>query len=138
MKVRAKIKGRKVVEGWYCYSKKQDQHFIIQCDDGLSLGPNILYFWGTAENSWFCVIKIDISTAAVETGKLDKHDKMIWGSKGQMQGGDKVRIHSKDKLEEIDFDAEWNERVSAWVFQQEGGVMSRFCSWNSDELEIIS
>lgn len=124
--VRAKTEdGRKVV-GWYV--EISGQPFLFTDD---------LVSQDLLTELRYLLEKIDISTAAVATGKLDKHGVEIYGSMGEMQGGDRVKVHSKDLLENCVFQVEYDCRMAAYKLQEEAGVMSRLSCWRSDELEII-
>lgn len=86
--IRAKDKDGGVVYGWYVPLDKR--HFVVPpCGDPET---ELVRWFRTAHNTiqLWGAIEIDISTAAVKTGKLDKHGDDIYGSKGDMQGGDRV------------------------------------------------
>ena len=84
--IRAKTKdGMKV--GWY-FRTYDGKHFIIRLNVGL-------WYFEDAKTTYmhqdsFSQIE-DISSAAEATGKKDKNGDMIFGSRGEMQGGDRVK-----------------------------------------------
>jgi hypothetical protein len=84
---------------------------------------------------WLKAIRIDRATAAVDTGKLDKHGKRIRGSKGEMQGGDTIQQAWYKPAQVY-----WDENDGCWAFHPEDstdGVFDLYAS-ASDELEIVT
>lgn len=120
--IRGKTKGGNTAVGWYfpCGSK----HYLLLNDVQIwqsSSGKHI-------SNRFF--VEIDISTAAVATGKKDKNDEMIFGSRGEMQGGDTVQASEGGLTDATE--VYWNKENVWWAL----GV-STLGSWKSDNLEII-
>ncbi|MCK5606655.1 hypothetical protein KAR91_32435 [Candidatus Pacearchaeota archaeon] len=101
----------KLVCGWYacvtdgpCLVKR---HLLI---------PEVN--WLTTEDRQafsITAIEIDISTAAEDTGKLDKHGKPIFGSRGPMHGGDRVSIGG------VQHEAAWRDSHSYWGLRTDCG-----------------
>ena len=83
MRIRAKIDGQ-YVYGWYRYHPYYESHqlmvFITDEDRNCHGGGT----WQEHE--------IDISLCAEDTGRKDKNGKPIFGSKGDMKGGDRVSV----------------------------------------------
>ncbi len=84
--IRAKDKDGKVVYGWYFEDDV----------DGNGLKPFLMPHLPEFK-LWADMIPIDISTAAVKTGKKDKNGDDIYGSKDDMEGGDMVKRSSMTK-----------------------------------------
>lgn len=70
----------------------------------------------------------DPATAAVATGRKDKHGVEIFGSKGEMQGGDRVEISGLKRRKRLG--VHWSR--SAWRIQND-----TLGAWDSSMLEII-
>ena len=118
-----------LVHGWYVRTEttKFKRHFIV------TNNANTLFF----RDQYF--IEIDISTAARGTGKMAKgpDGKLIeiFGSDGDMQGGDRVRIHGHGTAV---YRAAWSERDLQWILHDYAKRESLpLYAWNPDELEII-
>ncbi len=109
--VRAKDKDGNVVVGWH-----------VRLDD-------ISYIVPEDAHAIYC-ISIDITTAARATGKLDKNGDMIYGSDGDMQGGDRVRLLGQGGGVPV----VWNKGKLLWGFPQ-GAELG---CWHSRQLEIIA
>ena len=129
--VRAKAKDGKEVVGWY-FQTYDRHHFVMP-------KPEVWYSedqkFAYIEESFF--IEIDPTTAGVLTGKKDKHGREIAGSMGDLTGGDRVKVHSKDLLENCVFYVEYDPKMAAYKLQETAGVMSRLSCWNPGVLEII-
>ncbi len=114
----------KLVHGHYCEIK--GKHYIVPLSfvtigiqEGWVRTPlavagrlGLLYVTG--------VYEIDIKTAAIKTGRKD-----IYGSKGKMQGGDRVTMHFEDcPLDPCPAErgqVVWDNDNSAWVLQCKKG-----------------
>ncbi len=116
--IRAKIEG-KYVFGWY-YEDDVDS-------DGLKpfIMPSCNKFkqWGD------CIRIPDLSLCAESTGRKDKTGKEIYGSKGEMQGGDRVRLDGVEDAVGIN----WNPHHLYWGCP----MATQLGQWLSDELEIL-
>lgn len=110
MKIRAIIDGKGVM-GWYvCLD---GYHHIVPFD------ASVLYS--------MC---IDIALCAEDTGRDDKHGERIFGSRGKMQGGDRVFVRSgRNPLE-----MRWIDY--AWRLSGDNGSIG-ITAYSSAELEII-
>ena len=103
---RATTKEGKVVKGWYCKVKIEDEghHYIIPFDANTSEG-NIEFL-----KSFY---RIDPCALAQDTTVKDKNNEPIYGSfpvEGKMsKGGDRVKCHSG-----------WWDGIVSW--QSEGSV----------------
>ncbi len=116
MKIRAIVDGN-VKVGWYRYHPYYEIHQLMVFVPNEEPGGG---FWRE--------IEIDISTAAEATGKLDKHGDEIYGSRRDMQGGDRVKLY------QTRWDVTWNEGRLQWMVDRHG---SGYALSTADELEII-
>lgn len=101
-KIRAIIDGKEVV-GWYVY----------RCQTKLSgevVWKHTVYV-AHSEGFTDCIEIPDISTCAVATGRKDKHGVEIFGSKGEMQGGDRIRGCTTGEHRDVS----WDEQQLTWV-----------------------
>lgn len=123
--VRAIVDGKEVF-GWYALLKN-NTHVIILHEDSVFLDHGVVLAR---------VFNIDISTVAVSTGKKDKHGKEIFGSKGEMKGGDRIgTLTSTGKVAEgnVVYDSD----ALTWVVNYDGVTIYPISTWMSDELEVI-
>ena len=106
----AKDKDGKLVYGWYC--KVGERHMVV-----LPTAEEMLDSMDPDRFDVGPVAEIDISSAAVATGGKDKNGVEIYGSKGEMQGGDvvKANIYSDETPQELS--VQWLS--GAWVIEYE-------------------
>ena len=128
--VRAKDRDGKEWFGWYFQMGDGQQglaeHYLITDKSGLHYDED--------DNlSVRDFVKIDITTAAVDTGKDAKNGR-IYGSKGEMQGGDRVKLPMLNKL--AIFPVLWSNRKLQWSLKATSADL-QLHTWNPDELEII-
>ncbi len=119
-KIRAIVDGKEVF-GWYYEDDvdgKGSKPFILPCHHKLKL--------------WADAIQIDISTAAVATGRKDKNGVEIFGSKGEMRGGDRVSVR-KGKPYKV----AWCDYRLTWVLVGRPMEEELHKCHYPDELEII-
>jgi hypothetical protein len=81
----------------------------------------------------FCMW-IDPATAAYDTGKLDKHGDRIYGSKGEMRGGDSVIASGVDTPSCVYWHA--GNNYGQWVMESDEYIRPLY-GWESSGLEII-
>ncbi len=125
-KIRAIVDGKEVF-GWYRYHPYYESHqlMVFVPDESRNC-----YGGGSWQEN-----EIDLSTAAVATGRKDNKDVEIFGSKGEMQGGDKIRIHGHGTAV---YRAAWSERDLQWILHDYAKKESfPLYAWNPDELEIL-
>ncbi|MHC4346344.1 MAG: hypothetical protein ACYSUP_16845 [Planctomycetota bacterium] len=131
-RVRAKTKDgkekEKEVVGWYCEIAKVP-HIIPPTADFLRKRSD------TSSIAVHGLIPIDPATAAYDTGKLDKHGKRIYGSKGEMQGGDSVIASGVDTPSCVYWHAGSN--YGQWVMESDEYIRPLY-GWESSGLEIIT
>jgi hypothetical protein len=82
------------------------------------------------------LIPIDRTTAAYDTGKLDKHDELIYGSVPEMgfKGGDSVIASGVDTPSCVYWHAGSN--YGQWVMESDEYIRPLY-GWESSGLEII-
>lgn len=125
MKVRAYDKDGNVVVGWYFTI--HDRHFI---SSSTSEAQSYDACNGTEMFDILAWLEIpDITTAAVATGRKDKNGVEIYGSMGEMQGGDRVELFGRRKYH---YNVRWDERRMTWIIGHDG-----LCAYGSGEIEII-
>jgi hypothetical protein len=120
--VRAKTPDGREVVGWYVSA--QGLYYIVP---GGGRPAKFEYAeW------WLKAIRIDRATAAVDTGKLDKHDEPIRGSVPEMgfEGGDRVRVLQ----ENVEAEIAWSQVHLSWVLKD----CNQLGLFGPDELEIIT
>jgi hypothetical protein len=122
MQVRAKTPDGKEVVG-YAFESEGDWYIIT---------TEATVRWVEDHYEMNGIEEIVRETAAIDTGKLDKHGERIFGSKGEMQGGDTVRIHGHGTSR---YKAVWHD-LSWGLYNKKDGFYSLYV-WNCDELEII-
>lgn len=108
-----------LVVGWYLFYHKK----------------HMLYIEGRNKNFIACFVYIDFTSAAIATGKKDKHEVEIYGSMGEMQGGDTIYCpESKRVLLVI-----WSTKSSAWYTQDAYDVSNKnwLRIWATETFEII-
>lgn len=115
----AGINGKHYIVPSHAYVGIKDGHWSTSREDAGRLG--LLYATGLYE--------IDISTAAEATGKLDKNGKEIFGSKGDMQEGDRIKADGRDNPICVN----WDDTKAHWGLPK----ITPLGDWTSDELEII-
>lgn len=131
MKVRAKTKDGTEVVGWYVQCL--DRHFAYVQPKASSFDYKHDEEYGRL---WTVTgfVEIEIKSAAVDTGKLDKHGKMIFGSKGEMQGGDRIRYRTGLGHARLVCDGvRWNADTLQWAAMRG----AQLASIDIRELEII-
>ncbi len=124
MKIRAYDKDGNEVVGWY-FRSRTTEHYMVR-EDAAVYDPDDACGHITIDHA--SLLKIDISTAAEDTGK-DASNGRIFGSRGEMKGGDRVRLCNQGGGVPV----VWNRDKLLWGFPQ-GGELG---CWLSDELEII-
>lgn len=75
------------------------------------------------------VVIPDISLCAVATGRKDKNGVEIYGSKGDMKGGDRVKADGSKCAVRVN----WNDTNLQWGFP----MATALGSWQPGELEIL-
>ena len=117
-KVRAIVNGKEMV-GWYAVLKNNTHTFVTH-EDPVRFHSDAI---------WVKVWQIDPATAAVDTGRKDKHGKPIFGSKGLFEGGDMVKADGLKYTVRVN----WNDKRLHWGLP----MATALGSYESDELEII-
>lgn len=97
-KIRAIIDGKEVV-GWYVYACRTNISTEIYWQHELYV-PDEIGFTN--------YIVFNPATTAVATGRKDKHGVEIFGSKGEMQGGDRLKFGTET------VEARWSEEYAQW------------------------
>ena len=127
--IRAIIDG-KVVVGWYFTI--HDRHFIS------SSASEAQSYYAHNDTEMFDILAWyeipDISLCAVATGRMDKNDVEIFGSKGDMQGGDRVScVGDSSRI------TQWSDEDLQWQLggATDGTPFTTLSPWDADELEII-
>ena len=121
--IRAIVDGN-VKVGWYVYACETNFKAEIYWQHQL----HIPHAHGFMEVFMFS----DVAGMAEATGKLDKNGDEIYGSRGDMQGGDRVAIRGERDLTPVC----WNVHELTWMLGRDGKLLNLSC-WLPDELEII-
>lgn len=136
--IRVTINGQ-VRTGWYC--RLHGQHALIPSDSKCHV---ITLTTAGTKHDVVKIIKIpDLSLCTVATGREDKHGVEIYGSMGDMLGGDSVRaswhcdVGYDDEPHKLDGWMDWCDENLLWEFTYGHGSVA-LCDNRLDELEIIS
>lgn len=123
--IRAKDKDGKLVYGWYVHACKTNLCNKVYWEHQIHI-PDKAGFTPIFEIP-------DISTVAVKTGRKDKNGKDIYGSMGEMKGGDRVRSLSSGQSYLIG----WGKCGGCWVGVSEDGNRCYLHYENFGNTEII-
>ena len=132
---RAKTKDGEEVVGWYFAI--EDKHYLILDDAIVEVDE---YDFERIHG----FIEIDHATAAFDAGKDAKNGR-IYGSKGEFQGGDRVRAtippgyDPEGDLPEDRWEAtcEWLDEDLTWILRKHKNAWHYFSDLPSSQLEII-
>ncbi len=123
--------------GWYCqvsnsaHSPEPVKHFLI--------APNTFYYECDNALDIADAIEIpDLSLCAVATGKMAKGPDgkviEIYGSRGEMQGGDRVNAGKNYNYIGV---CEWLPEDLTWIIAKDENSWNDLSDWPSDQLTIL-